>query len=131
MKTARGRIVSSTGRQRSNTRRSPPTKTIPSPCATMALVPLIGASRNARPFAATSRAKRSVSAGEMVLIWMMVRPGGLNATRPRGPSTTSSTDARDGSTTHTASAAFATASAVGAARPPSSTSACTFSATTS
>ncbi len=67
----------------------------------------------------------------MVLIWMMVRPGGPDAARPRDPSTTSSTDARDGRTTHTASAASATASAVGAARPPTATSACTFSATTS
>src|SRR5207244_2736340 len=123
MKTADGRMVSSRGRQRSNTPRSPPTNTIPSPRATIALVPLIGASRNASPFAVTSRARRSVSAGEMVLIWMMVRPGGPATARPRDPSTTSSTDARDGRTTHTASAASATASAVGAARPPTAAAA--------
>src|SRR5437867_2769882 len=131
MKTARGRMVSSTGRQRAKTLRSPPTKMIPSPCATMALVPLIGQSRNARPLAVTSRARRSVSAGEMVLIWMIVAPAGPDAARPRGPSTTASTDASDGRTTHTASADFATASALGAARPPSSTSDFPFSATRS
>src|SRR6267378_3383363 len=54
--------------------RSPPTKMMPSPRATIPLVPLIGQSRNPTPRAAHSRASRSVSAGEMVLICTTVRP---------------------------------------------------------
>src|SRR5947207_3157715 len=104
---------------------------MPSPRATMPLVPLIGQSRNARPFAPTSRARRSVSVGEMVLIWMIVCPAWPATASPRGPRTTSSTAASDGRTTHTASAARATASADGAAWPPSASRARAFSATTS
>src|SRR5436190_6055221 len=104
---------------------------MPSPRATIPLVPLIGQSRNARPFAPTSRARRSVSVGEMVLIWMIVCPAWPATASPRGPRTTSSTAASDGRTTHTASAARATASADGAAWPPSASRARAFSATTS
>ncbi len=97
----------------------------------MALVPLTGQSRKAKPRASASRARRSVRAGEIVLIWTSVRPGRAPARTPSGPRIAASTAASDGRRVQTGSAAPATAAAEGAARPPSATRAATRSGSTS
>jgi len=114
---------SSSGRQRSNTRRSPPTKSTPSPRATTPLVPLTGQSRKSSPRVRLSAASRAVSAGEIVLIWMRTWPGFPAAATPSGPRTAASTVGRVGSRMHTASLARATARAEAAASPPMPSSA--------
>ena len=51
----------------------------------MPLVPLTGQSRKARPRAASAPAQRSVSVGEIVLIWTTGWSGRSTVTRPSGP----------------------------------------------
>ena len=89
---------------------------IPLPRSTMPLVPLIGQSRNPSPRRVTSWVRRSVSAGEIVLIWMTVTPVG--AAPITGPRITSSTVASEGSSVHTQSAILATSPADPTTSPP-------------
>src|SRR5688572_8784862 len=97
----------------------------------MPLVPLIGQSRKVSPRVAVSRARRSVRAGEIVLIWRIVWPGRAPAVMPSGPRIACSTIGREGSSVATASAARATSAADRAAVPPSATSRSTHAGTTS
>src|SRR6266545_3179289 len=104
---------------------------MPSPRSTMALVPLTGQSRKPRLRAPTSRASRSVSIGEMVLICMTVRPARAPARMPSGPRIAASAAASDGRRVQMASDDCATAEAEGAALPPVAVRAATRSGRTS
>ena len=85
----------------------------------MPLVPLTGQSRKARPRAASAPAQRSVSVGEIVLIWTTGWSGRSTVMSPSGPRMTSSTAAREGSTVQTASVSPATATGESAGTSPS------------
>src|SRR5882724_7654479 len=123
--TTRGSADSSTGRQRSKRARSPPTMKLPSPRSTMEVVPLTGQSRNPRPLAVTSRARRSVSAGEIVLIWKTVSPGWPPERTPSAPRMAASAAASEGRSVQTTSAVRATSADEAAAFPPIVVSAAT------
>src|SRR6266850_6854007 len=122
---------SSSGFQRSYCAASPPTKITPSPLATMPLVPLMGQSRKTSPRAAVSRARRSVSEGEMVLICTIGWPALPAAVMPCGPRMASSTVASDGRIVQTTSAARATSPADFAGVPPTAASRSMAAVTTS
>ena len=100
-----------------------PARTMPSPRATIPLVPLIGQSRKPRPRASTSRASRTLSAGEIVLIWTMTPSGFAAASTPSRPRIVSSTAASEGNSVQVISDACAIAAADGAVLPPMSASA--------
>src|SRR5216683_930928 len=123
--TTRGNADSSTGRHRSKRARSPPTMKLPSPRSIMEVVPLTGQSRNSIPLPVTSRARRSVRVGEIVLIWMTVRPGRPPETMPSLPRMADSAAASEGRSVQTASAVRATAADEAAAFPPIAVSAAT------
>jgi len=106
------------GRHASRWLGSPPTKITQSPRATIALVPLIGASRNFRPFAAAASARRRVNTGEIVLIWISVVEAGADSRSPPAPRNTPSTESGDGRIVKTASAPAATSATLPAAMRP-------------
>jgi len=101
-------MAAKTARQASMRAASPPMKIVQSPRSTMALVPLIGASRNPRPAAAAASARRRVSVGEIVLIWSRIAERGMTSSSPPAPRITASTDSGDGKIVKTASAPAAT-----------------------
>ena len=78
-------IVSKRGRAASYADRSPPTVTTQSRRATMALVPLTGASSRAAPPARAACSIRTASSGEMVLIWTMIVSFDAPARIPSAP----------------------------------------------
>src|SRR5262249_54775284 len=79
-------------------------KIVQSPRSTIALVPLIGASRKPSPAEAVASPRRLVRVGEIVLIWITVAVRRRLCTRPPVPRITLSTVSRDGRIVKAASA---------------------------
>src|SRR5438094_281524 len=111
-------MAAKTGRHASTSAGSPPAKIVQSPRSTIALVPLIGASRNPIPAAAAPSARRRVWVGEIVLIWINVVVRGTISRSPPAPRTATSTESGEGRIVKTASAPSAASRRFAAALSP-------------